>query len=287
MGMIMHQAKPKSESKRRRMHSLLVNLILLFAAFLIVFPFMWAILTAFKTYPETTRLPLQILPKSFSFDNFSELLERFPFGRYYFNTTFVAVTITVGQLLTSSLAAYAFARMNFRFKNIIFLLLLAGLMIPIQMVLIPKYLLMAQLNLIDTFAAIILPGIPSIFGTFLLKQQMARIPRELDESALIDGASHFTIFWRIILPQCKAGLITLSILTITWAWNDFLWPLTVIHDDRMSVLSIVVARLQGQFVTKYNLLMAAGVLAMLPMLVIFLILQRHFIEGVATTGMKD
>lgn len=283
----MKRATLKSVGKRKRMEALVVNLILAFGVFLIAFPFMWAILTAFKTYPETTKLPLQIMPKSFTFDNFRELLDRFPFGRYYFNTAFVAITITLGQLFTSSLAAYAFARMNFRFKNTIFILLLAGLMIPIQMVLIPKYLLMAKLNLIDTFAAIILPGIPSIYGTFLLKQQMARIPRELDESALIDGASPFIIYWRIILPQCKAGLTTLSILTITWAWNDFLWPLTVLHDDEMSVLSIVVARLQGQFVTKYNLLMAAGVLAMLPMLVVFLILQRRFIEGVATTGMKE
>lgn len=283
------QISPVKIGKKRSsiVSSILANLVLMFFSLLILIPFILAFFTAFKTFPETLALPFQIFPDSFQLENFREILGRFDFPRAYFNTALNAITITVGQLFISSIAAYAFARMDFKLKNGLFMIMVTALMIPLQMILIPRYMLVNYLGWIDTYWAVIIPGIPSIWTTFFLRQHMQTLPKELDESARLDGCSHWGIYWRIILPLSKTVLVTSAILTVTWAWNDFLWPMIVLNSEEMSVLSMIVARVQGPYVTQYNLLMAAGMLAIIPMLILFLLLQRHFIESVAMTGLKS
>ena len=198
----------------------------------------------------------------------------------------MTVGITIPQIFFSALAAYAFARLEFPGKNAIFLILMAALMIPLQMVLLPRFLLMINFKWVDSYNAVIIPEIASIYGTFFIRQQFMTLPRELDESAELDGCSYPRIFWSILLPLCTSTLIAMSILTIVCAWNNFLWPLIVLNDPKKFVLSIAVANLQGQHSTKNNILTAASVLATLPIMVAFLFGQRYFLEGIASSGLK-
>ena len=257
----------------------------LMAAFVLL-PFVWMILTSFKTYKETIKVPLVWLPSSFYLGNYEEVLTKMKFGNYYRNTALMTVGITVPQLFFSAMAAYAFARLDFPGKNFIFLTLMGALMIPLQMVLIPRYLLMINFKWVDTFWGVIVPEIASIYGTFFIRQQFMTLPKELDESAELDGCSYPRIFWSILLPLCSSTIIAMGILTLVFAWNNFLWPLIVLTDTDKYVLSIAIANLQGQYSTRYNLLTTASVLGTLPILVVFVIGQRYFLEGIATSGMK-
>ncbi|QQO08194.1 carbohydrate ABC transporter permease [Breznakiella homolactica] len=251
-------------------------------------PFMWIFLSSFKTYAETVTLPIRFLPGSFlNFDNYKELLGTLNFGAYYKNNIINTIGILVPQLFFSSLAAYAFARIDFPFKNIIFTSLLVALMIPIQMILMPRYNLMIKFGWFNTYLAVIIPSIPSVTTTFFVRQQIMGLPKSLDESAIIDGANHFRIFWSIIMPLCKSALLATGILCLVFAWNDFLWPLIVINNQERFTLSIAVANLQGQHLTKENLIMAAALLVSTPVIIVFLFTQRYFISGIALSGIKE
>jgi multiple sugar transport system permease protein len=232
------------------------------------------------------QIPPTIFPKEFKFQNYLEVFEKINFAQYYINTIIITVARTVFQLILCSLAAYAFARLRFPGKNIIFITILSVLMVPSQVIMIPSFVIMRELGWIDTFYAIIVPGIFSAFGTFLLRQFFMAIPKELDEAAKIDGCSFFGIYWRIILPLSKPALVSLAIFTILASWNDFLWPLIVTNSDEMRVLSIGIATFQGQYATDYPLLMAGALMATAPMIIIFLFLQKYFIEGIALSGVK-
>lgn len=261
-------------------------LCLVLLSFVVMLPFIWMVLTSFKTFPETLKVPMQWIPGSLNWDNYKEMLTKMNFGRYYGNTLLVTVGITLPQLFFSAIAAYAFARLDFPGKNVIFVVLLGALMIPLQMVLLPRYLLMTKFGWVDTFWAVIVPEVPSIYGTFFIRQHLMTLPKELDESAELDGCSHPRIFWSILLPLCTSTLIAMGILTVVFAWNSFLWPLINLNDPLKYVLSIGVANLQGQYTTKYNLLTAASVLATLPILIVFVVGQRYFLEGIAASGLK-
>jgi len=260
-------------------------------------PFLWMFLTAFKSLPETVAIPMQWLPRALfiedgsfslnnSFDNFREVLTRLNFTRYYINTIFVTVTITAVQVVFCSMAAYGFARIQFPGRNIIFIGLLSMLMIPQQMTLIPSFLLLSSLGWINTFYALTIPHFFSAFGTFFLRQFFLTLPRELEEAAIIDGASHFRIYAQICLPLCTAALAALSIFTMLWAWNDLLWPLIMANREALRLLSVGIATLLGQFSTRNNWLMAASVLATFPMIVVFIMFQKQFVKGIAITGIK-
>ncbi len=261
--------------------------LLIFAMFALV-PFFWIIVSSFKTYKETVQIPVLFFPSNFmNLDNYKELFGRLNFLLYYKNNIINTLGITIPQLLLSSLAAYAFARIDFPGKNIIFISLLLALMIPMQMILLPRYKLILQMGLFDSYLGIIIPSIPSVTTTFYMRQQILSLPKSLDESAYLDGAGHFRIFWSILLPLCQSALLATGIMCLVFSWNDFLWPLIVINSTEKYTLSIAVANLQGQHLTKDNLLLTAAVVVSLPMIVVFIISQRYFIEGIALSGIKE
>lgn len=264
---------------------LLVSLLSL-GGIIMVFPFIWMVLTSFKTFAESVALPIVWFPSEWNFNNYAEVLEKLDFITYYKNTIIYTGVVLFGQLFLCSLAGYSFARLNFRFKNVIFFLILAVLMVPPQMTLIPRYQMMNYLGWVDTYKGLIIPIIPSAYGTFFLRQFFMTLPRELEDSAKIDGCSYFRIYWNIMLPLCTSALVAYGIITAIATWNDLLWPLIVTNSNSMRVLSVAMACLQGQNGTKYHLLMAASVLSTIPTLIAFIFGQKHFIKGIALTGIK-
>jgi multiple sugar transport system permease protein len=255
-------------------------LTLLAAACLI--PFVWMLLTALK--PETEVFNMAWLPSRPAWENFPRAFAAFPFGRFLGNTIVVAVGSTGLHLLTSVLAAYAFARLRFRGRDILFLLYLGTLMIPQQVTIVPLFLMMRDVGWVDTYWALILPSAFHALGVFLLRQFFMTIPRELEESALIDGAGRLRILWQIIVPLSKPALATLAVFTFIREWNSFLWPLIVTTSPEMRTLSVGLSLFNGQYGTEWHLLMAAATVTLLPTLLIFAVAQRYFVAGIALTG---
>lgn len=256
--------------------------ILIFAVIMLV----TVILTSFKTVGEAMQIPPTIFPKKFLTDAYSSIVTALPFGRVYLNTIISTVVTTVVQVLFCSMAAYAFARIEFPFKNAIFVLVLSVLMVPGQIFLIPQYRIVQSLGLLDTIPALFLPNLFSAFGTFLLRQFFMSLPKELEEAALLDGCNRFQIFGRIMLPLTKAGIVSLVIFTAKFAWNDFMWPLIVNTSMDKMTLGPALSTLQGQYTTKYPMQMAGAVMAVIPIIVLFFVFQKQFIEGVAQSGIK-
>nr|WP_274655199.1 carbohydrate ABC transporter permease [Paenibacillus humicola] len=263
-----------------------IHLLLAIGAFIMVVPFAWMILTSLKSIGEATQVPPAIFPRSYHWENYVNIFGTLPFMSFYWNTIVTTIAKTAGQLLFCSLAAYAFARIEFPGKNVLFIVLLSVLMVPQQTYQIPLYLIMVKMNWLNTLTALIVPGLTSAFGTFLLRQFFMSLPKDVEESAKIDGCNHFVIYYRILLPLAKPGLVSLAILTALWSWNDFLWPIIVNNSPDKMTLSAGLASLQGQYETDYPMLMAGSVLATAPMLILFIFLQRNFIEGIALSGTK-
>lgn len=270
----------------RNSTTVLKVLLLSIGAVFMIIPFVWMVLTSFKTLAEVNHIPMIWLPSNFEFTNYQEVLGRLNFVKYFKNTVINTIVITGGQVMICAIAAYAFARLSFPGRDKIFFVLLAVMMVPSQMTIIPQYLIVGKLGWLNTYAALIIPQLFSAYGTFFLRQFFLTLPKELEDSAKIDGCSYFRIFWKIMLPLCSNGLVAFGIFTVLWAWNDLLWPLLVTTKDNMRVLSVAIATLNGYYVTDYNLLMAASVLAILPMIIMYIIGQKHFIEGIAVTGIK-
>lgn len=263
-----------------------IYIVLIIGAILMVVPFIWMFLTSVKTLGESTAVPPVIIPETFQWSNYAEVFVNLPFYTFYWNTIITTIFKTIGQLVICSLAAYAFARLQFPGRNLFFLLALSVLMVPGQVFLIPQYMIMKNLGWLNSLQALIVPGLFSAFGTFLLRQFFMTLPKELEESAKLDGCNTFRIYWQIMLPLAKPGLVALAIFTILWSWNDLMWPLIVNTSPDKMVLSAGLASLQGEHGTNYTILMAGSLLAIWPMIVIFLIFQKSFIEGIALTGSK-
>jgi multiple sugar transport system permease protein len=284
------QAAPLSQAAGRRDALSWVRLGLAYLALLIgsvamIAPFLWMISTSVKTIPEIFAYPIIWIPEQIRWEKYREVLELLPYGRYLFNTAFVSIAVTALELLTCSLAAYAFARLRFPGRDKLFLLYLATLMIPGQVTLIPNFLLMRWFDWVDTYWALIIPQAFSAFGTFLLRQFFLSIPRELEEAARADGASYFRVYWQIILPLSGPALATLAVFSFMAQWNAFLWPLIVTHGDQMRTLTVGLRFFQDELVTQYHYLMAGTVMSIIPILILFLTLQRYFVRGIALTGM--
>ncbi len=264
---------------------LLIHAVLIAGAFVMVIPFLWMLTLSLKPVALTHQAPY-LIPMHFEFANYEKAWQAAPFARYYFNSIVMTAGIVLGQVLLSSLAAYAFARLRFPGRDALFLVFLATMMVPFYVTLIPSYLIIDRLGWIDSYEALIVPRLVSAFGIFLLRQYYQGIPRELDEAAMIDGASRLGIWWRIILPLSGPGLATLGIFAFMFAWNDFLWPLVVINDPDMRTVQLGLAMFQGRYGTQWTLLMAGTVTATLPTLIVFLLGQRWFIQSVAQSGVK-
>jgi multiple sugar transport system permease protein len=263
-------------------------LILSFGAILMIMPFMWIIQAAFGETSEAYVLPPRWIPQNPTMENFQSVFDQVPYAQFMLNSLKLAVVVTIGQLITCSMAAYAFARLRFPGKNLLFMLLISALMIPGQVTLVPLFILMRQLGLYNTHAALILPALINPFGVFLLRQYFLTIPAELEDAARVDGANVFTIYWRIVLPLSGPILTTLAILTFVSMWNSYFMPLIMINNPDLQVLTVGLTLLQGQYgAGALGPIAAALAMAIVPVLIIFLLLQKYIIRSVVLTGIKS
>ena len=264
-----------------------LHLLLYAMAFMTVAPFLWMLLASFKDLGEILQYPPTWIPQRIILDNFVNAFQAAPFGRFYFNSLFVASAVTLGQLFTCSLAAYAFARLHFPGRDVLFYIFLGTMMVPGQVTMIPGFMVLHWLGWIDTYAALIVPGLASAFGTFLLRQFFLTIPRDLEDAAAIDGCSRFGVLWRIILPLSRPALATLAIFTFMGVFNDFLWALIVVSSEDLKTVQLGLAIFRDRYQTDWGQLMAASVTATMPILLVFFFAQKYFIRGITLSGLKD
>ena len=267
--------------------SVLTHVLLYGLAILTVAPFIWMVLTSFKEMSEIFSYPPTWWPENFTFENYTNAFSAAPFGRFYGNSLFVAIAATVGQLITCSLAAYAFARMEFKGRDVLFYLFLGTMMVPAHVTMIPSFMILHGLGWIDTYLALIVPMLASAFGTFLLRQFFMTIPKELEEAAFIDGCTRWGVLWRIILPLSKPALATLAIFTFMTVFNDFIWPLIVLNSEDMYTVQLGLAIFRDRYSIEWGNLMAGSVVATLPILLVFFFAQKYFIQGITLSGLKS
>ncbi|GMV36056.1 MAG: ABC transporter permease [Fimbriimonadales bacterium] len=258
--------------------------VLLAIALVMLLPFVWMVLISFKPLHEVESL--NPLPTVWRPQNYVELFRQIPFGRYYFNSIFVAAWVTFLTCLTSSMAAYAFARLRWKGRDTIFKAYLATMMLPGVVTMIPNYAIMVRLHLLDSYTGLILPAAFGAFGTFLMRQFMLSIPAALDEAAEVDGAGHWCIFWDVVLPLCRPGLITLAVLTFLGNFGSFFWPLVLIKSEHLRTLPIGMLFFDSNYGRQTNLIMAAGVLNVLPLVILFVTTQRQLVRGIQLGAVK-
>ena len=273
------------ERTRHPVRSAAVLALVVLGAVLMLFPFLWTVVTSISPGASLTTTP-KLIPDNPSLAPYLQLFERVPFAQVILNSVIIAVISTVFQLVTSAMAAYVFARLPFRGRGAIFLLYLATMMIPFQVLIVPLFVEMKSLGLINTYAGAILPTIASAFGVFLLRQAMSTVPYELDQAATLDGAGHFRVFFQIMLPLVRPALATLAVFGFLNTWNSFLWPLIILRDPLMQTLPVALSSLQGQYSTQWDVLMAGSVISILPMFALYVFAQKYIVQGVAGTGLK-
>jgi len=268
------------------------HLVLVPATLVLIFPFVWLIVTSVETSPEALHFPPILIPHTLRFANYPDALRAAPFGRFFVNSTVVAVTTVVSNLVLCSLAGYAFARFRFLGRGLLFVVIMATLMVPFQVTMIPQFIITKWLGVhvlaqvgIDHNGALILPNAATAFGIFFLRQFFKTLPIEYEESARVDGASRLKVLWRIVLPLSLPALATLAALTFLDSWNNFLWPLIAVTSSSQMTLPLGLATFQGAHQTEWTLLMAGNVMSLAPMLLIFFLAQRYFIRSVAATGL--
>lgn len=272
--------------QKKNVTTILVYIALTIGSVVMVFPFIWMLLTSFKTNAEVMQIPPTILPANWDFSSFAKVVDLLPFGNLYFNTALMIFLRVVCAVAFCSMAGYAFAKLNFKGKNILFTLIIVQQMIPGQIFIIPQYQMVAKLGLTDTIFSLVFPGLVSAFGTFFLRQAYMGIPDEIAEAAYLDGCTRWQTFTKIMFPLTKSSVAALSVFTAVFAYTDLMWPLVANTNINSTTLSAGLSSLNGQFSTNYPVLMAGSLLAMLPMVVLYLCFQKHFIEGVAMTGGK-
>ncbi|MDT5022375.1 MAG: multiple sugar transport system permease protein [Mycobacterium sp.] len=271
-------------SKRKVLRGVAVYAALTAIATCALFPILWAVSGSLKRAGEITSPTL--FPAQPQWSNYREVFAVMPFWRMFFNSVLYAGCISAGQVFFCSLAGYAFARLRFRGRDTLFLLYLGTLMVPLTVTVIPQFILMRTAGLTDTPWAMIVPGLfGSAFGTYLMRQFFRTLPDELEEAAILDGCTPWQIYWRILLPHAKPAVMVLAVLTWVNVWNDFLWPLLMIQRNSISTLTLGLVRMQGEYVSRWPVLMAASVLILLPLLFVYVIAQRAFIRGIAVTGL--
>ncbi|WP_199245626.1 carbohydrate ABC transporter permease [Leifsonia sp. AG29] len=254
-------------------------------ALVMIFPFVWTVVTSISPGASLTTTP-KLIPDNASLSPYLALFDRVPFAQVILNSLIIAVVSTCLQLVTSAMAGYAFARLPFRGRGAIFLLYLATMMIPFQVLIVPLFVEMKSLGLINTYAGAILPTMASAFGVFLLRQAISTVPPELDQAATLDGAGHFRIFFQVVLPLVRPALATLAVFAFLNTWNSFLWPLIILRDPLMQTLPVALSSLVGQYSTQWDVLMAGSVISILPMFALYVFAQKYIVQGVAGTGLK-
>jgi multiple sugar transport system permease protein len=278
-------------SRRRfpvpRVGNIVLYLLLTMLALAILFPFIWMVLTSLKSESDIALYPPRLAPRDVSLLAYAQVWDRLPLLTFFRNTVFFAGGVTIVSLVFDSLTAYALARLDFPGRTAIFLLILATLMIPPQVTMIPVFIIVFHLGWLNTFAGLIVPRATNAFGIFMLRQFFLTVPRELDQAARIDGCNMFSIYWRIIIPLSTSALATLAVFHLMYNWNDLLWPLVMTTSTSMETLTVGLATLTGQHEYEYAVMMAGATLAIAPLVIAFLSIQRYFIQGIAITGLKE
>lgn len=269
-----------------RLRKISLYLFVISATLITLMPFAWMVSTSFKFEADILTKTPELIPKRFTLEHYRRLFEQVNFMRHFVNSLIVTLGVTVFSLVINAMAAFAFAKLHFPKKERLFALLLMTMMIPMQVTLIPSFIILKYMGLLNSYAGLIIPAGASVYGIFLLRQFMMSIPNSLLEAARIDGCSEWTIFWRIILPLCRPVLATLTIFTFIAAWNDFLSPLIILLDESKYTLPVALATLNGQYGTEWGLLMVGSVVVVVPVVIVFLLVQRHYIKGLMVGGVK-
>lgn len=278
----------KKGRKRRRIGlTIFRHIVLLALTLIMILPILWAFSTALKPQKEIYSYPPTIVPSRIEWQNFRKAWESAPFGRYAFNSVFVTTTIVVSQLVNAAFAAYAFSWLSFRGRDTLFLFFLFAMMIPTQVLIVPTFFIFKTFGWIDTYWALIIPFVSNAFGIFLIRQAFLSVPRDLVDAAKIDGCGHLGIIRHIMVPSSRASFISFSLLTFTWRWNDYFWPLIMTNSTKMRTLPVGIVFLRtSEGSIEWNVVMAGAVLVMLPVILLFIFLQKYFVEGVMSSGIK-
>jgi multiple sugar transport system permease protein len=269
----------------RRATRIVLHAVVIVGAAIMFFPFLWTIITSITPGAGLTVAPA-LIPTDPSLEAYAQLFAERPFARVVLNSLGIATVTTLVQLFTSATAAYAFSRLPFRGRGVVFAVYLATMMIPLQVLIVPLFVELRTFGLINTYVGALLPTFASAFGIFLLRQAVNQVPRELDEAATLDGAGHFRIFFSVVLPNIRPALATLTVFAFMGSWNSFLWPLVVLRSPELHTLPVALAALQGQYVTQWDIVMAGSVVSVLPMLALYVFAQKYVIQGVASSGLK-
>ena len=275
-----------SMKSSKRLSTTLTYIVLILGSVLMIFPFVWMLLTSFKTQAEAMAIPPQILPSTWEFTNFTTALASLPFVNLYVNTGLLIVFRVVCAVVCSSMAGYAFAKLEFPCKNLLFGIVLVQMMLPSQIFITPQYLMLARMGLTNTIFALVFPGLVSAFGTFFLRQTYLGIPNEIAEAAYLDGCNKWQTFYKVMFPLTGSSCAALAIFTAVFAYSDLMWPLICNTDLNKMTLSAGLSTLNGQYTTNFPVLMAGSLLAMIPMVILYLVFQKQFIQGIAMTGGK-
>jgi multiple sugar transport system permease protein len=281
------QKNQHSSQEGKKIRTLLLHFVLIFASAIMFGPFIWMALSGLKDLAQIFQVPPTFFPKPWIWGNISRSLTAMPFEKAYINSAYISITIVLGQLLTCSMAAYAFAKINFPYRNILFILFISMLMVPEQVTIVPLYIILKNIGWLDTHLSLIVPdALFSAFGVFLLRQFFMGIPRDLSEAAYVDGANMWTIYWRIMIPLIRPALSALAIIAFLGTWNNFFKPVIFLSSTEKFTVPLMLSTFKGLYVTDWTLMMAGSSIAVLPVLIVYLVLQRNIIEGIAMTGIK-
>lgn len=270
----------------RKVQQTILYILLALGAITMLIPFIWMLSTSIKSAGETMQMPPVWIPDDPQFSNYLEAWNAAPFARYFLNSVIVTVLSTAGELITTILAAFAFAKMEFYGKNIVFTILIATMMVPGELLIIPNFVTLSNFNLINTYAALIVPWLASIFSVFALRQTFQSVPNELYYAAKVDGSSDFRFLWSVMVPMAKSSIVAIAILKIIGSWNSFMWPLIVTNDTELRTLPVGLQAFTTEAGTRFELLMAASTIVIIPMVIIYIILQKQIIAGISKSGLK-
>ncbi|MCB2297537.1 carbohydrate ABC transporter permease [Clostridium tagluense] len=276
----------KLQKKKNSLVSILFYFILIAGTTWVLLPFIWMLLTAVKPANEVMSMPPKWIPSKFMWENFKEALVTVPFQRYLFNSILVAICVTLGELFTTILASYAFSYIPFRYKNILFIILVATMMVPSEILMIPNYVTLSNFGWINSYKALIFPWCASIFSIFLLRQQFSTVPYSYYKSAKMDGCSDFRYLFTILVPLSMPTLVSIAILKFINSWNSYMWPLITTNTEEMRTLPVALAAFSSEAGTRYNVLMAFSVMMVAPVIILYLFTQKHIIKGISKSGLK-
>lgn len=275
--------KPRQEAQRR---NLFLYVLLTVGGFLILAPFVWTLLTSFKTPPEIQRLPPSILPDQWHLSNYATVFQRLPFLRFMLNSAVVTAISVLVSLFLASLAGYEFAKFDFPLKNVVFFAIISLLMVPFQAIVVPLYLWAARLGWVNTYQGLLMPTLVSAFGVYLMREAIEAIPGDYFDAARIDGCSELRIYWTIVLPFIRPALAALGIIKFLWTWNEFFWPLVITSTDSMKVVTMGLSEFTNMYFIEYHLATAASIISIIPVVVVFLLLQQWVVKAITLSGLK-